>query len=101
MKKSIFDLNYKEGKKIIKELRKSSYCKQYLLSCLLCIVAFFILSAILPFIVTDDVIINIVMPISLLMFGFFSILTMFIFGIKQLDLTKKYYDEKYLNKKDE
>ncbi len=94
MKKSIFDLNYKEYVKIEKELMKSSYYKRYLLINLVDIVA------ILIFAIGIGSNSKIDSNILIILFCFISLI-IWKFVMRRMDLAKKYYDEKYLNKKDE
>ncbi len=106
MKKSIFDLDYKEGKKIDKELRKTSYYKQYLKEYIMIMcVLMFVSGSILGWIGADESIdsslYEMFFSIGLIIAtGFFAVISI-IFGIKRFNLVKQYYDEKYLNKKDE
>ncbi len=106
MKKTVFDLDYKEGRKIDKELRKTSYYKQYLkeyigIMCVLMVVSGFLLGWIGADDSIDSSLYEMFFSIGLIIAaGFFSLISI-IFGIKHFNLVKQYYDEKYANKKGE
>ena len=103
MKKTIFDLSYKEGKKIDKELRKTSYYKQYLNEYLIivCILGFvwgFTVGNLGANESIDSSLYEMFFSISLIIIiGFLAIISI-IFAIKRFNLVKDYYNEKYANK---
>ena len=99
MKKSIFDLTREEGKKIDKEMRKTSYYKQYLMEYLLTIMIFaFILGSSIGFVSANDSIssqmIEMLDEICIVLgLGFIAVISI-LFAFKRFDLVKKYYEEK-------
>jgi len=90
MKKSIFGLSYEEGIKLDKELKKTSYFRQYYLINIVS-VSFIVLILIAILFSKDlnDSTINICFLIAI---GFVSIIYL-IFNFKRFDLIKLYYDE--------
>ena len=106
MKKTVFDLDYKEGRKIDKQLRKTSYYKQYSLQYIIGIIVLFIcvmsvLSDVMLSSSIDSNTKDIVWCVSVIILLCFVALISIIFGIKRFNLVKQYYDEKYANKKGE
>lgn len=97
MKKTVFDLTNKEGVKIDKELKKTSYFKQYLGGYIYSIFILAILGLVIPETIIDVVKLELSPDILLLcwliMVGFASLLTI-LFWFKRFDLVKQYYEEK-------
>lgn len=97
MKKSIFDLTRKEGVQVDKELRKTSYYKQYVLGYLYVVLMLLLLGVILPSIGSDIENVTLSTDTELILFsvtiGFASLLSL-LFYFKRFDLVKKYYEEK-------
>ena len=99
MKKSIFDLTYKEGKEIDKAMRKTSYYKQYLTEYLLTIAIFaFILGFSIGFVSASDSVnsqmIELIDEIAIIIGAGFVAIISILFAFKRFDLVKKYYEEK-------
>lgn len=92
MKKTVFDLTYKEGKKIGKEMRKTSYYKQYQLGYSIYALMLILIAFITMF--SDSIDIDIKEIYYVIFFGFLAIMSL-LFWFKQFDLFKKYYEEKY------
>lgn len=87
MKKTVFDLSFNEGKKIDKELHKTSYYKQYVRGYGLC--------TLLTLIIGCDLIgaFDKSVPATMVMIGFVSVNTL-LFLFKRFDLVKEYYETK-------
>lgn len=95
MKKSIFDLNYEEGIKLDKELRKTSYFRQYYI--INCVSISFIVIMLIALLLSKEITEAITALYFLIAVCFASIIYL-IFNFKRFDLIKKYYDEKNKNK---
>ena len=95
MKKTIFDLKFEEGKKLDKELHKTSYFKQYtrgyIFSLLVLIfMGFGVITSLAPEEATSST--YLIVPI-MIMVGFGSLFTL-LFWFKRFDLIKDYYEKK-------
>ena len=99
MKKTVFDLTYKEGKEIDKAMRKTSYYKQYLtiyavIVVLFVLVAGFMIGFVSSTATTDSHIGDLIEFAGLVIsIGFLSIICL-LMEFKRFDLVKKYYEEK-------
>lgn len=99
IKKSIFDLTFKEGKEVEKAMRKSSYYKQYLIQFLL---SDFVIIVFACWIIShfsgsnlDDAFMNEAVQgiVFIIALGFIAIIEL-LFEFKRFDLVKMYYKEK-------
>lgn len=103
MKKTVFDLSSEEGKKIDKELRCTSYYKQYLVGYIATILFIFFMYIVVtslhefinPIISEDTFSLICIMILS----GFVALISL-LFWFKRFDLVKKYYGEKYSKEKE-
>lgn len=95
MKKSIFDLTFKEGVALDLEIRKTSYYKQYLKGFILTICMLVLLgSGFIGVAFTDETVSPALKTISIIvLLGFASIMSL-LFWFKRFDLMKKYFEEK-------
>ena len=95
MKKSIFDLSFKEGVALDYEIRKTSYYKQYLKGFILTICMLLVLGGgLICGLFTDETVSPTLMIITIIvMIGFASLMSL-IFWFKRFDLMKQYYEEK-------
>lgn len=99
MKKTVFDLSYDEGKKIDKELKRTSYFKQYFMGYILTILFFVIVYFVGIFMCVDckaisEETLNIIVAIGLMLVGCFIVVSMLLFWFKRFDLAKEYYESK-------
>ena len=95
MKKSIFNLSFKEGVALNLEIGKTSYYKQYvkgfiLSICLLLVLGFGLIGGLF----FDETVSATVTIISVLILIGFASLMCLLFWFKRFDLMKQYYDEK-------
>ena len=99
MKKSVFDLTYKEGKEVDRAMRKTSYYKQYLTQYALIVVVYaFVMGLMIGIassITSFDPHIADLIEISgiIITVGFLAVICL-LFAFKRFDLVKKYYEEK-------
>jgi len=95
MKKSIFDLTFKEGVELDLEIRKTSYYKQYLKGYILIICFLVLLGAgFIGYLSFDDTISSSLKVISMIILLGFTSLICLNFWFKRFDLMKIYFDEK-------
>ena len=96
MKKTVFDLNYEEGRKIDMELRKTSYFKQYILCYLLSLGTLILIGSgfIFTSLMIESDVTDFYLTTHLMIITGFSLLFTLLFGFKRFDLIKKYYEEK-------
>lgn len=103
MKKSVFELTRKEGKKVDKRLRKTSYFRQYLLEFALTIMILaFVIGFLLGYVDANESIDSNLLEmfnalIIIIGFGFIAVVSI-LFAFKRFDLVKKYYEEVYVKK---
>lgn len=95
MKKSIFDLTFKEGVSLDLEIRKTSYYKQYLKGFILTMCMLLLLgSGFIGVTFADETVSPALKTISIIvLLGFASIMSL-LFWFKRFDLMKKYFEEK-------
>ena len=99
MKKTIYELNNKEGKALLKEFKKTSYYKQYFMDCITTII---ILALICGFILgwysvcdcPNSSIIEMISAVGIVICICFIALIAILFSFKRLDLVKEYYETK-------
>ena len=94
MKKNVFELSYKEGKKVDKELRKTSYYKQYANGYMFSMICLIILSITFApaLYTTEATTMELITPIMIII-GFASLFTL-IYWFKRFDLVKQYVEAK-------
>ena len=95
MKKTIFDLSYEEGKKLEKEIKKTSYYNQYRMIgyCSITIMVIILVSSFF----SEELTAPSENFFSLFTLGF-MILIFLLYNFKRFDLMKMYYDEKQREK---
>jgi len=95
MKKSIFNLTFKEGVALDLEIRKTSYYKQYLKGFTLTLCMLLLLgSGFIGVAFTDETVSPALKTISIIvLLGFASIMSL-LFWFKRFDLMKQYFEEK-------
>ncbi len=100
MKKNVFELSYKEGKKIDRELRKTSYYKQYATGYMFSMICLIILSLTFApaLYTTEATTIELITP-AMIIIGFASLFTL-IYWFKRFDLVKQYVESKNEKKDD-
>ena len=97
MKKTIFDLSNKEGRKLDIEFQKTSYFKQYAKGYVTSLLVLIILGTTYSLSLPDTIERTSFFIVSsvgaMIMIGFASLLTL-LFWFKRFDLIKMYYEEK-------
>ena len=95
MKKSIFDLTFKEGAALDLEIRKTSYYKQYVKGYILaiCIAVLFNVGLISGVLSDKSVTPALIMIGTIIVVCFVSLITL-IFWFKRFDLMRLYFEEK-------
>lgn len=100
MKKTVFDLSLEEGKKIDKEIRKTSYFKQYIggyiFTILFLLFAYLLGTGLYMFDnpTYNEETVTIIYSIGIIIIGSAMSIAILLFWFKKFDLIKKYYDEK-------
>lgn len=100
MKKTIFDLTLEEGKKIDKEIRKTSYFKQYvsgyIFTALFLLFIYFLGTGLYIFHnpAYQEETANVINSVGLIIIGSSMAISSLLFWFKKFDLIKKYYEEK-------
>ena len=95
MKKTVFDLSLKEGKKIDKEIRKTSYFKQYIkgyiFTILFLIFVYFLGTGLYVFDnpTYQEATANLIYSIGIIIIGSTMAISMLLFWFKKFDLIKK------------
>lgn len=97
MKKTVFDLSREEGKKIDKELKSTSYFKQYLMgyiaTMLFIVLMYIVITSLYEFInptVSDG---TFSLICIMILSGFVALITL-LFWFKRFNLVKEYYELK-------
>jgi len=95
MKKSIFDLSFKEGVELNLEIGKTSYYKQYVKGFLLSICMLLLLGGgLICGLFTDESVSSTIIFISIIIVIGFASLMCLLFWFKRFDLMKQYHDDK-------
>lgn len=99
MKKTIFDLSLEQGKKIDKEIRKTSFFKQYIggyvFTILFLLFVYLIGTGLYMFDnpTYQEETANLINSIGIIIIGSAMAISILLFWFKKFDLIKKYYDE--------
>ena len=95
MKKSIFDLTFKEGVALDLEIRKTSYYKQYLKGFIITMLILILLgSGFIGVTIADETVSLAIKTISIVILIGFASINLLIFWFKRFDLMKQYFEEK-------
>ena len=95
MKKSIFDLTFKEGAALNLEIRKTSYYKQYLKGFIITMLLLILLgSGFIGVTIADETVSLAIKTISIVILIGFASINLLIFWFKRFDLMKQYFEEK-------